>query len=166
MPAFFGCIIVEGRGARCHQNYSVEVVSHLHLICMSPYPVSGPRYRCLVHMNWALISDRPLHAAPFQVGPRNLICGPSIHIQLDISVPRVAHTHEAPGLEGEREPLDSSLPPSKIGLRTAIDWRPARSTRTTTKPANTTGDIARFFLLFQGDHGIQRPYGNIINRWI
>ena len=29
------------------------------------------------------------------------------------------------------------------------------------KPVNTTGDIARFILLFQGDQGLQRPNGQI-----
>jgi hypothetical protein len=47
--------------------------------------------------------------------------------------------------------------PQNIGPRPAADLRSARSTRTTTKPANTTGDIARFFLIFQGDPGFQRP---------
>jgi hypothetical protein len=42
-----------------------------------------------------------------QAGSRDLI---SLSIQLDISVPRVAHTHEAPGFKGESEP---PLPPSK-----------------------------------------------------
>jgi hypothetical protein len=80
---------------------------------------------------------------------------------LDIPVPRLVHTHEVPGFEGESEPasLHSSLPPQKNGPRPAADWRSDRSTRTTTKPANTTGDIARFSLLFQGDQRIQRPNG-------
>ncbi len=70
----------------------------------SPCPVSSPRYRCSVHINigdWALNTDRPLHTAPFHVGPRNLA---PLSIQLDILVSRVADTHEAPGSEGESEP--------------------------------------------------------------
>ena len=51
-----------------------------------------------------------------------------LSIQSDIPVFRVAHTHEAPGSEGERElPL---LPASEIGPRPVADGRSARSTRT------------------------------------
>ena len=83
------------------------------------------------------------HSVRFHVGRRisalalgAQIC-PSIHpIQFDISVPRKAHTHEAPELEREREHrasrlltvrAPSALGPSKIGLRTATDWRSARA---------------------------------------
>ncbi len=41
-----------------------------------------------------------------RVGPCNLV---PLSIQLDIPMPGVAHTHEAPGFEGEREP--PLLPP-------------------------------------------------------
>ena len=42
-----------------------------------------------------------VYTAPFHVGPRNPA---TLSIQMDIPVPRVAHTHEAPGFEGECEP--------------------------------------------------------------
>ncbi len=48
-----------------------------------------------------------------QAGPRNLV---PLSIQLDIPVPRVAHTHEAPGFEGESEP---PLPPLKNRAETS-----------------------------------------------
>ena len=53
--------------------------------------------------------------------------------------------------------------PQKSGQETScgLDWRSAPSQQGLLfKPANNTGDIARFFLLFQGDQGIQRPYGH------
>ncbi len=52
-----------------------------------------------------------------KAGPSNLF---PLSIQLDIPVPRVAHTHEAPGFEGESEP-PLLPPPSKLGVQTAAD---------------------------------------------
>ena len=54
-----------------------------------------------VHISWASRADCTRHTVPFHVDPRNLV---TLSIQLDISVPRVANTHGAPGFEGEREP--------------------------------------------------------------
>ena len=100
-----------------------------------------------------------------RAGPRILV---PLSIQLDIQVPRVAHTHEAPGFECEREPpppgawirvrKQASTPHQKIGPRRAANWRSASSTRTTIKPENTPGDISRFFppLSRGGDQGVQR----------
>ena len=90
------------------------------------------------------------HTAPFHVDPRNLL---PLSIQLDIPVPRVSRTHEAPGFEGESEPasLHFSLPPQKSGRdQPRIGDPPARQ-ELIFKPENTTGDVARFILLFQGD---------------
>ena len=47
-----------------------------------------------------------------RAGPRNLAI---LSIQLDIPVPQVAHTHEAPVFKGEREPP----PPLKIRAETS-----------------------------------------------
>jgi hypothetical protein len=61
----------------------------------------------LVPINWALNLIGLAHIAPFHVGPRNRA---TLSIQLDIPFPRVAHTHDAPGFEGEREPPLLPLP--------------------------------------------------------
>jgi hypothetical protein len=98
----------------------------------------------LLHINWALNADRPLHTAPFHVGPRNLVVL-SISIQLDISVPRVAHTHEAPELEGDREPR-LLTPPIKSGRDLQRIGDPPARQGLLFKSAHTTGDIARFSL--------------------
>ncbi len=91
-----------------------------------------------------------------QAGPRNLV---PLSIQLDIPVPRVAHNDEAPGFEGESEPPLLPAPPLKIGPRPAADWLPPTQQGLVLKPANITGDIARFILLFQVDEGYRRPNG-------
>ncbi len=107
-------------------------------------------------------ADRPrFHApltAPFLVGHRNLT---PISIQLDIKVPRVAHTHEAPGFEGESELPLLPAPPQKSGRDQLRIYDPLARQELLFKPKNTTGDIAQFFLLFQGHQRIQRPNGHL-----
>ncbi len=60
-----------------------------------------------------------------RAGPRYLA---TLSIQLDIPVPRLAHTHLAPGFEGKSEPPP---PRQEIGPRPSPDWRSARSARNT-----------------------------------
>ncbi len=77
--------------------------------------VSSPRNSSLLHVNWAVDAYQPLHTAPFHVGPRYLA---TLSIQLDIPVPRLAHTHEAPGSEAESEP-PLLTPPLKNRAKTS-----------------------------------------------
>ena len=74
-----------------------------------------------------------------RASPRNLV---PRSIQLDIPVPRVAHTHEAPGFEGESEPPLPPLPLKISGVKQQRNNdRPTRQ-GLLFKPTNTTGDIA------------------------
>ncbi len=81
---------------------------NLSFFFFPPSMLVAPRVRgSFVYINWALNPDRPLHSAPFHVGSRNLA---PLSTQLDILVPGMAHTHEAPGFEGESEPPLPLLP--------------------------------------------------------
>ncbi len=72
-------------------------------------------------------------------------------------MPRVAHTREEPGFEGESEPPLLPAPPQKSGRdQLRIGDPPARQ-GLLFKPADTTGDIAWFLFLFQGYQGLRRP---------
>ncbi len=67
----------------------------------------------------------------------------------------MAHTHEMPGFEGELEPpLLLAPPPQKSGRGQLRIGDPLARQGLLFKPANTTGDIPRFSLLFKGDQGI------------
>ncbi len=71
-----------------------------------------------------------------RASPRNLV---PLSIQLDIPVPRVASTHEAPGFEGESE---LPPPPSKSAQNQLRIGDPPARQGLLLKAANTTGDIA------------------------